>query len=461
MRRKVLTSGQHQFDIAESSLFAPRKSHHRFFFIVPIIAILVCLFQTGCATTSLPEKSSTTNQPTQQAQVSISPSNLAFGNVNVGSSASQKVTISNSGNAPFTVTAYSCFGAGFTVTGPAAPFTVAAGQSASFTAKFSPGASGDSTGDISIATTEPSTLATVALAGTGVVRKLSVSSTNLNFGNIAVGSTKSQTVTLTNTGTGSVTISQAIPSGASIGIAGLTLPETIAAGSSGQFSVTFTPATAGNITGSISIVSDATNSPLAISISGTGTAGALLLGVSSTTLNFGSVNAGGASSQSVTITNTGNGNVTIAGVTVSGTGFSATGISAGLVLSSGQSATLGVTFAPAATATVTGSIVITSNAANSPLTISVTAAGVLSVAHSVTLSWTPSTSAAVVTYNVYRSTTSGGPYSLISSVHAPAVAFADTNVQAGVTYFYVVTAVDGAGNESVFSNQTSATVPTT
>jgi Abnormal spindle-like microcephaly-assoc'd, ASPM-SPD-2-Hydin len=429
--------------------------------VVPIFAILVCLFQTGCATTSLPEKSSTPNQPTQQGQVSISPSSLAFGNVNVGSSASQKVSISNSGSAPFTVTAYSCFGTGFTVTGPAAPFTVAAGQSASFTAKFSPGASGDSTGDISIATTEPSTLATVALSGAGVVRKINASSTNLSFGIVAVGNTKSQTVTLTNTGTGSVTISQAVPSGASVGIAGLTLPETIAAGSSEQFSVTFTPAAAGSITGSISLVSDATNSPLAISISGTGTAGALLLGVSSSTLNLGTVIDGDVSSQNVIITNTGNGNVTFSGVTVSGTGFSASGVSPGLALSPGQVAVLVVAFKPSAAVTVTGSIVITSNAANSPLAISVTAAGVQSVAHSVTLSWTPSTSAAVVTYNVYRSTTSGGPYSLISSAPAPAVTFTDANVQTGVTYFYVVTAVDGAGNESVFSNQTSATVPTT
>jgi len=38
--------------------------------------------------------------------------------------------------------------------------------------------------------------------------------------------------------------------------------------------------------------------------------------------------------------------------------------------------------------------------------------------------------------------------------------YTDSTVQAGVTYFYVVTAVDSSGNESVYSNQASATVPT-
>jgi fibronectin type 3 domain-containing protein len=66
----------------------------------------------------------------------------------------------------------------------------------------------------------------------------------------------------------------------------------------------------------------------------------------------------------------------------------------------------------------------------------------------------------VVGYNVYRSTTSGGPYTLITSTPVAGVTYTDTAVQAGVTYFYVVTAVDANGNESAFSNEASVTVPT-
>ena len=82
------------------------------------------------------------------------------------------------------------------------------------------------------------------------------------------------------------------------------------------------------------------------------------------------------------------------------------------------------------------------------------------MAHSVTLSWTASTSS-VVGYNVYRSTVSGGPYTLMTTSGPVAGSpYTDSTVQAGVTYFYVVTAVDSNGNESAFSNEASTTVPT-
>jgi fibronectin type 3 domain-containing protein len=66
----------------------------------------------------------------------------------------------------------------------------------------------------------------------------------------------------------------------------------------------------------------------------------------------------------------------------------------------------------------------------------------------------------VVGYNVYRSTVSGGPYTLLTSTPVPGTTYTDNAVQAGVTYFYVVTAVDANGNESAFSNEAPVTVPT-
>jgi fibronectin type 3 domain-containing protein len=108
---------------------------------------------------------------------------------------------------------------------------------------------------------------------------------------------------------------------------------------------------------------------------------------------------------------------------------------------------------------VSGSATVTSNATNSPLTISLSGTGVQAVSHSVTLSWTASTST-VVGYNVYRSTVSGGPYTLLTSSPVTGTTFTDTTVQARVTYYYVVTAVDSSGNESAYSNEASVTVPT-
>jgi fibronectin type 3 domain-containing protein len=106
---------------------------------------------------------------------------------------------------------------------------------------------------------------------------------------------------------------------------------------------------------------------------------------------------------------------------------------------------------------VTGSVAITSNASNSPLTISFSGTGVV-VTHSATLTWTASTSV-VVGYNVYRSSISGGPYTKLNSSIDASTSFIDTSVVSGQTYYYVVTAVDSNNVESAYSNQVTATIP--
>jgi hypothetical protein len=80
------------------------------------------------------------------------------------------------------------------------------------------------------------------------------------------------------------------------------------------------------------------------------------------------------------------------------------------------------------------------------------------VQHYVSLAWTASTSP-VVGYNAYRSTTSGGPYTKLNSSLISGTAYSDQTVQQGATYYYVTTAVNSQGVESVYSNQAVATVP--
>ena len=79
-------------------------------------------------------------------------------------------------------------------------------------------------------------------------------------------------------------------------------------------------------------------------------------------------------------------------------------------------------------------------------------------AHSVALSWNASTSS-VTGYNVYRSTVSGTEYAKINSSLVAALAYTDSTVQNGTTYYYVTTSVDASGIESVYSNQASAVIP--
>ena len=78
--------------------------------------------------------------------------------------------------------------------------------------------------------------------------------------------------------------------------------------------------------------------------------------------------------------------------------------------------------------------------------------------HSVVLSWTASVSP-LIGYNIYRSNTSGGPYSKLNSTLNSSTTFTDTSVLSGYTYYYVTTAVDAQLNESVYSNEAFAAVP--
>lgn len=78
--------------------------------------------------------------------------------------------------------------------------------------------------------------------------------------------------------------------------------------------------------------------------------------------------------------------------------------------------------------------------------------------HSVTLSWSPSTST-VSGYNVYRSQVSGSGYTKLNSSLLGSLTYSDTTVQSGTTYFYVARSVDSGGDESTNSNQVSAAIP--
>jgi hypothetical protein len=284
---------------------------------------------------------------------------------------------------------------------------------------------------------------------------LSSSDPSLSFGNVSVGNSGTQSETLTNSGGSSVTISQANVSVNSFRVTGLSLPMTLSAGQSFTFGVAFAPTTGGGATGTISVMSDASNATLTISLAGTATVTGQLA-VSPATLNFGNVIVGQSKSLTGTLTASGSSiTVTNAGMTTSE--FTVSGLSLPLTLSAGQSASFSVKFTPQASGTAAASAAFTSNASNPSAVESLTGSGTAAPQHSVSLSWNPSSSS-VVGYNLYRGTTSGGPFSQINAMNA-STSYVDNSVQAGQTYFYVSTAVDAAGRESVYSNQTQAVVP--
>jgi hypothetical protein len=71
------------------------------------------------------------------------------------------------------------------------------------------------------------------------------------------------------------------------------------------------------------------------------------------------------------------------------------------------------------------------------------------------VTWSKSSAPDVARYNVYHSLTSGGPYDLVSVDPVEHAVFMDSNLQPNTRYYYVVTSIDSAGNESLPSAESS------
>ncbi|MGC2197124.1 MAG: choice-of-anchor D domain-containing protein, partial [Terriglobales bacterium] len=315
----------------------------------------------------------------------LSPASLSFGTVAVGQSEAKTATLKNSGGSAVTVSKASVSSAAFTLNGLTLPVTLAASQSTNFTVTFAPKSSGSASGSIAVTgsaslsmsaasgssgPSSTSTTASLPLAGSGTsAGQLTVSPTTVAFGNVTVGSPQNQAVTLTNSGGTSATISQASATGPGVSISGLALPLVLAAGQSSTFQVTFAPTVAGTVTGSLAIVSTATNPNLAVAVTGTAvTPGTIAFTPPS--VSFGNVQVGTSQNQPATITNSGGASMTITRATAAGAGFSVTGLTLPLTLGPGQSSAFSVTFAPQASGNVSGSVAFTSNSATATLSLS-------------------------------------------------------------------------------------------
>ena len=397
--------------------------------------------------------------------LAASSSMLSFGNVQTSKSTSLSETLTNAGASAVTISAANISGQGFSVSGLSLPMTLSPQQSVTFTVIFAPTAAVSASGTLAIVSTAGNSPLNIALSGTGtapsqspVSPTLAASSSTLSFGNVQTSKSTSLSETLTNTGGAALTISQANISATGFSVSGLSLPMTLSARQSVTFTVIFAPTAAASASGTLAIVSTANNSPLNIALSGTGTAQGQL-SVSPTSLSFGNVVVGASGSLNGTLAATGS-SVTVSAASINSAEFALSGISVPTTLAAGQTTSFTVTFKPAASGAASATLSFSSDSGNSPTAQALTGNGTAAPQHTVALSWDASTSAGVVGYNVYRGSVSGGPYAKINSALEASPAYTDNTVSAGQTYYYVTTAVDGSGNESGYSNQAQAVIPT-
>jgi Abnormal spindle-like microcephaly-assoc'd, ASPM-SPD-2-Hydin/Protein of unknown function (DUF1573) len=360
-------------------LSAPAKSRetrlHRTNVIGVLLLIFTPLLLIGCQGVSAGPSSQTSSA------LSFSNTSLDFGSVKTGTSKTVSATVTNSGSASVSISSVAFSSKYFALLAPSLPVSVAAGQSATIGINFTPNTSGTFAATMSITSTASNPVANLALTGTGTgtaTGHLTLNPANQNFGSVTVGSTQSYPVTLTNDGQATVNISQVSVTGIGFQISGVSNSISLNAGQSTSFTVSFAPSAGGTATGNVGITSDASNSGLAMPLSGTGlTAGALRS--SPSTLSFGNVQVGSKATLSETVTNTGGSSVTISQVGVSGTGITFSGMAVPVTIAAGQGTTFNVSFSPTAAGTVSGTLTITSNAPNPTLAIPLSGSGTSAV----------------------------------------------------------------------------------
>jgi hypothetical protein len=392
----------------------------------------------------------------------VTPSTVNFGSVAVRSTATRSLTLTNTGTTDLTIAKLTEGGQGYSTVGLMVNMMVKAGASINFKIKFLPKVASHASGNLIITTSADDTPLTVSMEGTGVAvpggsPAIEVIPSSVSFGNVTFGSTDSQTMRLTNTGTSELTISKISATGAGFNESGLSIPLTLPAGQNTTFTASFKPAAKGAHAGNIAISSNAGGSPLSIALSGNGVTTNTKLSASATSLEFGTMAVGKTATHDVSLTNTGNTNVTISSVAVTGSGFTATG-GANAILTPDQSIVVAVRFDAKGSGGVTGTLTISSNAPAVQVSLLGHIEGPV-VSHSVALDWTPSVSA-VIGYNIYRGTVSGGPYTRLNPFVNSVTSYLDKTAWGGQTYFYVVTAIDASYIESAFSNQAPVIVPT-
>jgi hypothetical protein len=192
---------------------------------------------------------------------------LNFGNVLVGSSAQLTLTITNDGNSALTISNIT-YPTGFS--GDFSAGTIATGSTTNVIVTFSPTDTITYSGSVTVDSDATSGANTVTASGTGInpppVAPIISLSGDLDFGDVEVGSSAQLTLTISNAGTSTLTISNiTYPNGFSGAFAGA-----IETGATTNVTVTFSPDASTDFGGTVTVVSDAISGANTITVSGTG-----------------------------------------------------------------------------------------------------------------------------------------------------------------------------------------------
>lgn len=291
------------------------------------------------------------------ASVSVTPSSLAFGTTDIGStSPAQLVQISNPGTAALALTSQAItLDASFRIASSTCGTSLAAGASCALGLTFAPSTSGAHTGMLSL--TDALGTHTVALSGTAQgTASVTLAPASIDFGSTALGQTLSRTVSVSNTGTAAATLSAPAITG-DFRIASSTCGTSLASNASCTLSVVFAPTATGIRSGILTLADAAAQHSVAVQ--GTGIAGTLT--ASPTSIAFYDTTLHTTTAiRTIVLTNTGNGALQLGTVTATDD-FAVSTNCNNTTLVGGATCTLSVTFTPGTTGAHTGTLSVPSN----------------------------------------------------------------------------------------------------
>lgn len=306
------------------------------------------------------------------AVADLTPASLTFPSLQINqTSPAQTATLTNNGNATLVINSIAATG-DYAQTNNC-PGSLGIGSTCQFQITFTPTAGGARNGTLSITDNAPGSPHSVTLSGSGYVTTATVAPSSLTYGNQTVGTTSTaQSVVVTNTGANPIAVSAVTSTGDFAETNNCTSTPVPVEGSC-TINVTFSPTAGASRTGTLTISDNAQGNPHIVTLSGTGMAATAQLSASS--LNFVALTVGTtSSSQAITVTNSGNGALTVASVVATGDYAQTNNCTS--VTPSGGTCAIQVTFTPTSSGTRTGTVTLTDTAANSPQMITLSGSGI-------------------------------------------------------------------------------------
>ena len=208
--------------------------------------------------------------------VTLSPTTMNFGKVNVGTTSAVKIaTLTNSGTNTVTLSSIAITGANpadFSQTNNCGS-TLAVGAHCSISVTFGPVVKGNLSASVTVTDSATGSPQTINLTGAGVQPSVQLSPKALTFATQKVGTTSAaQNVTLTNNGGGTLNITSIVITGADPAdfVQANNCPATVVTMGTCTIAVTFSPTATGSRSATLAVTDNASGSPQDVALTGTG-----------------------------------------------------------------------------------------------------------------------------------------------------------------------------------------------